>query len=105
MKKMTNLICAACLTVTGTLDYAGNNHVDVAFLDIETFGESGVKLAEQLLAVNPGTNIIFLAGHPAYTVEALRLHCSGYIFKPLTSDKIRAEVAHLRFPLQGLNHG
>ncbi len=92
-------------TVTGALDYAGNNHVDIAFLDIETSGESGVMLAEQLLAVNPGTNVIFLAGHPVYTAEALKLHCSGYIFKPLTSDKIRAEVAHLRFPVQGLNHG
>jgi transcriptional regulator with XRE-family HTH domain len=85
------------------LDYAENNHVDVAFLDTELSGESGITLAEQLLAVNPRTNIIFLAGHTEYTADALRLHCSGYILKPLTPDKIQVEIEYLRFPVQGLN--
>ena len=42
-----------------------------------------------------------LTGHSEYSFDALRLHCSGYILKPLTPEKIRNEMAHLRFPIQG----
>ena len=83
--------------------YARNNRVDVAFLDIELFGESGIDLAGKLSEINPRINIIFLTGHTEYAHDALKLHCSGYILKPLTPDKIRDEIAHLRYPVQELN--
>ena len=85
------------------LRFAESSPVSVAFLDIELFGESGVDLAARLAELNPHTNIIFLTGHTEYTADALDLHCSGYILKPLTPDKILREVAHLRFPVWGLN--
>lgn len=80
--------------------YAESNRVDIAFVDIELFNESGLVLAEQLSAVNPRMNIIFLTGHTEYTSDALRQHCSGYLLKPLTPEKIKAEIAHLRYPLK-----
>ena len=83
--------------------FAETNHVAAAFLDIELFGESGVDLAGGLLELNPYTNVIFLTGHSEYTADALDLHCSGYILKPLTPEKVLREVAHLRFPVRGLN--
>ena len=42
------------------LKYAADNRVDIAFLDIELFGESGIELARKLTLINPQTNIIFL---------------------------------------------
>ncbi len=86
-----------------TLVFAESNRIDAAFLDVELFGESGLDLAKKLLAINPRINIIFLTGHSEYTAEALALHCSGYILKPLTPEKIRQEIEHLRFPVRGLN--
>ena len=83
--------------------FAGGTRVDVAFLDIELCGESGIALAEELCMLNPHTNIIFLTGHPEYAGEALNLHCSGYILKPLTPEKIKKEIAHLRYPVKGLS--
>ena len=83
------------------LAFAETNRIDVAFLDVELFGENGIDLAEKLADINPRTNIIFLTGHSEYTFDALRLHCSGYILKPLTPEKIRHEMAHLRFPIRG----
>ena len=85
------------------LAYAESNRIDVAFLDVELFGESGVELAEKLMAMHPRVNVVFLTGHAEYMAEAWRLHCSGYILKPLTPEKIRSEIAHLRFPVRGLN--
>lgn len=85
------------------LRFAETNPVAVALLDIELFGESGIDLARSLIGLNPRTNIIFLTGHSEYTADALALHCSGYILKPLTPDKILREIEHLRFPVRGLN--
>ena len=85
------------------LAYAESNRIDVAFLDVELFGESGVDLAEKLSAMHPRVNVVFLTGHAEYMAEAWRLHCSGYILKPLTPEKIRSEIAHLRFPVRGLS--
>ncbi len=47
-------------------------------------------------------NIIFLTSHTEYMQAALTDHCSGYVLKPLTPEKIRHEIAHLRFPIRGL---
>ena len=84
------------------LEFAITNRVDVAFLDVELFGESGIDLARELSAINPNINHIFLTGHSEYSFEALQMHCSGYIMKPLTPEKLLKEMEHLRFPIQGL---
>ena len=91
------------MTAKEAVRFAGGTRVDVAFMDIELCGESGIELAEELCVLNPHTNIIFLTGHPEYAGEALNLHCSGYILKPLTPEKIKNEIAHLRYPVKGLS--
>ena len=35
-----------------------------------------LQLAEELTALNPNTNIVFLTGRPEYVGEALNLHCN-----------------------------
>ena len=83
------------------LEFVETNRVDVAFLDVELFGESGIDLAGKLSAVTPTINVIFLTGHSEYTFDALQMHCSGYLLKPLTPEKVLKEMSHLRFPIQG----
>ena len=84
------------------LEFAITNRVDVALLDVELFVESGIDLARELSAINPNINHIFLTGHSEYSFEALQMHCSGYLMKPLTPEKLLKEMEHLRFPIQGL---
>ena len=82
--------------------FAAGTRVDIAFLDIELCGEDGLQLAKDLLAIDPRTNIIFLTSHAEYAVHAHELYCSGYVLKPLTPERIRSEISHLRFPVRGL---
>ncbi len=84
------------------LSFAKSNRIDVAFLDIELTGESGLSLGKELSKQNPRINIIFLTGHSEYALDALGMHSSGYLMKPLTPRKIRDEIAHLRFPVKSL---
>lgn len=85
------------------LNFAAGARIDVAFLDVRLVGESGIELAKKLMELNPRINIIFLTGHSEYMADALRLHCSGYLLKPLTPEKIREEIAHLRYGVRGLD--
>ena len=85
------------------IEFARSNRIDAAFLDIELCGESGIETANALTEIYPRINIIFLTGHNEYTRDALDMHCSGYILKPLTPEKIRNEIRNLRFPVRGLS--
>ena len=81
------------------LEDARKNGCDIAFLDIHMRGMNGVELAKELKAVNPKMNIIFVTGFSEYAGEAMKMHASGYIMKPVTKEKIEQELADLRFPI------
>ncbi len=72
---------------------------DVAFLDIHMRGVTGVELAKKLKDLSPSINIIFVTGFDQYTGDAMRLHASGYVLKPVTKEKIEAEMSDLRHPI------
>lgn len=84
---------------TDALNYARNNQVAIAFLDIELPGSNGMELGRSLMSLNPRTNIIYLTSHSEYLEEATYDHCSGYILKPLTIERIHHELSSLRYPL------
>ena len=81
------------------LEAAKENGCDIAFLDIHMRGMDGVELARELKAVNPKMNIIFVTGFSDYMGEAMSLHASGYIMKPVNKEKVEQELADLRFPI------
>ena len=86
------------------LSYAHPNRVSIAFLDIEIDEElNGLELARKLLEIHPHTNIIYLTNYAEYMKQAIYEHCSGYILKPLSRERVRHELTNLRFPIRGLD--
>lgn len=81
------------------LTYAKENICDVAFLDIEMTGTKGTELALMLKEINPSVNIIFATGFDSYFKDAFDMHASGYLKKPITPEKVRAELENLRNPI------
>lgn len=71
---------------------------EAAFLDIEMRDMSGLMLAKALKEIRPSVNIIFVTGYSQYSIEAFRLHASGYLLKPVTADAVYEELCHLRAP-------
>lgn len=82
------------------LDFCRQTACDVAILDIQVWDMNGVELARQMKLISPQINIIFATGYEEYMAEAFGLHASGYMMKPITSDKIRKELDNLRHPVQ-----
>lgn len=83
------------------LAFAEETRIDVAFLDVEMAVTSGVQLAQRLTLYQPQINIIFATGFGQYRDSAFDLHASGYLIKPITAEKVRVELAHLRYPVHG----
>lgn len=84
-------------------EYLTENPVDIAFLDIEMGVLSGLALAKKCKDLCPSVNIIFVTGYSQYALEALELHASGYLMKPVRADKLRKELDNLRHPLPPSN--
>jgi two-component SAPR family response regulator len=71
----------------------------VAFLDIEMYGMNGIELALRFKKELPKINIIFVTGFSEYAPDAFALHASGYITKPVRTERIKTELENLRYPL------
>ena len=82
------------------LEFMKETRCDVAFLDIQMREMSGIVLARKLKEIYPKVNIVFVTGYSQYANEAFALHASGYVYKPVTADKIAIEMENLRNPVQ-----
>ncbi len=78
------------------LEWAEENTVDIAFLDISMRGMGGIALAEKLLEIRPECRIVFCTGHSEYAVEAFKMHVSGYLMKPITAEAVQREIDHIK---------
>ena len=94
-----------CEAPEEALEQAEKQKFDIAFLDIQMPGMSGVELAKRIKKVSPDTNIIFSTAYQEYAGEAFEIHASGYITKPLTVEKVNRELDNLRRPLEDDDRG
>lgn len=92
-------------TSAAALEYASENKCEAAFLDINMGGFSGIALAKALKLRDPEINIIFSTGYSEYALEAMEMHASGYITKPITAEKVRGELDDLRFRIPEASRG
>ena len=83
------------------LSYAEAHGCDVLLTEIELYNHGGMRLAEQIKALFPRVNIIFVTvcSEKEHAKEVLRLRPSGYLTKPATREQIAEELRNLRYPV------
>ena len=84
------------------IEYAKENKVDLAFLDIEMGMTSGLELCGILLEINPRTNVVFVTAYSNYSLDAWGTRAVGFILKPITAESVSEMVKRLRYPLKGV---
>ncbi len=77
------------------MEYAENNLVEVAFLDIEMGAWDGFRLAVKLKALQPEIKIVFVTSHEKYAIDAFRIHATGYLLKPVAAEEIKRELTFI----------
>ena len=77
------------------LDFARNNTIDIAFLDINMRGTGGLALAEKIVVACPNCKIVFCTGYEEYAIPAFKLHASGYLMKPVSAEDVQREIDNI----------
>lgn len=61
---------------------------DIAFLDVEMPGLSGIHVGAKLQALNRYAKIFILTSYPDYLDEAMKFHVFRYLSKPLDKQRL-----------------
>ncbi len=69
--------------------------VDVAFLDIEMGGMTGLQLAERLKKIRPDMHIVFVTGYQEYAMDDFTVHATGYLLKPIDKEALERELTSI----------
>ena len=79
--------------------FAETTRIDLAFLDINMHFLDGITMAKKLAGCHPKCNVIFCTGYSDYALDAWETYCSAYLLKPISAEKLREALRHLRHPL------
>ena len=77
------------------LRYAAENPVDLALLDINMPGMTGLALARELRRLRPRAAVIFLTVSDRYALDAYEVHPTSYLLKPLDEARL-SQLLNLR---------
>ena len=83
------------------IEFAKQNIVDFALLDIDMPGMNGMELARQLREIREDIIIVFVTAHTKFAVDAMKMKADYIIFKPYDREDIadvleRAKLFSLR---------
>ena len=63
-------------------------NIDIAFLDVEMEGLSGIHTGAELKKRNPNVIIFIVTSYPDYLDEAMRFHVFRYLSKPIDKNRL-----------------
>lgn len=77
------------LSRDAAMEYAKDNPIDCAFLDVNLGGGvTGIQLAKELKAIHPGLEVVFVTAYDHYARDSYRVGGRAYLTKPYTPDEI-----------------
>lgn len=74
------------------LEFAEDNEINIAFLDVEMPGISGIELAKKLHSIDEDINIVFITGYEKYALDAFSVDGIAYILKPYSESEINKAI-------------
>ena len=63
-------------------------YADIAFLDVEMPGRSGIHVGAELKKFNPRIKIVIITAYPDYLDEAMRFQVFRYLSKPIDKNRL-----------------
>ncbi len=75
-------------TGKAVMEFLDNNFIDIAFLDIDLKGMSGIQLAFALLKKNPKVITIFITGYREFAYDAFMVEAFSFLMKPVDPERL-----------------
>lgn len=69
---------------------------DVAFVDIDLNGESGLECAKVLSELNPKLKVIFATAHSEYMANAFEVYAFDYLVKPFNVERVVRTLSKIK---------
>lgn len=73
---------------------------EIAFLDVEMPGLSGIHVGEKLKRLNPRIKIIILTSYIDYLDEAMKFHVFRYLSKPVDKNRLFRNMKEALYQIQ-----
>lgn len=70
-------------------EYARDNPIDIAFLDICMPEIHGMNLSRQLHELYEAMDIVFVTGYEEYALQAFDINATDYLLKPVSAERVR----------------
>jgi two-component system LytT family response regulator len=86
-------LVAICATAADALDALRHEAADVALLDIDMPGLSGLEVAA--LVGNGGPKVIFVTAHPEHALAAFGVGALDYLLKPVDAARLAAALSRV----------
>lgn len=81
---------------TAVIEQIKNIKIDVAFLDIEMPGISGLEAAFLLNKLPKPPYIVFVSAYQKYAIEAFEANAVDYLLKPVNRDRLKQTMDRVR---------
>ncbi|WP_374351311.1 LytR/AlgR family response regulator transcription factor [Chitinimonas sp.] len=90
-----NIVGEAADGITA-LRFLGELQPDIAFLDIEMPGVSGLEVARQQPHVSAGTHVVFVTAYDQHAIDAFEAGAIDYLLKPLQTTRLFTCINRLK---------
>ncbi|WP_339312754.1 response regulator [Paenibacillus sp. FSL M7-0896] len=95
------VVCQTFQNPLMAYEYARENPVDIAFLDISMPEVNGMKLSRQLHELYRAMDIVFVTGYEEYALQAFDINATDYLLKPVSAERVRQALDKiLRRPIR-----
>lgn len=78
---------------------------DVAFVDIDLNGDSGMECAKVLTELNPKLKVIFATAHAEYMANAFEIYAFDYLVKPFHVERVVKTLSRIKGETSAMNAG
>lgn len=86
------------------LKYIENNKTDIAFLDINMPGITGMEFAKICEKENKIMKIIFITAYKEFAVDAFEIHAFDYLLKPYSKERIISALERIENDMDSLEN-
>jgi two-component system LytT family response regulator len=87
-------VVAVCASAAELLEALQDEPVDMALLDVDMPGTTGLELAQQL--EQQGISIVFVTAHAEHALEAFEVGALDYVVKPVEAERLAKALQRVR---------